>query len=65
MLMGSSNAANKFKSELRINFNEKTIDNVFFLKEGECMGACVDAPVCLINDKKMIGLLNWTLILLN
>ena len=22
------------------------------------MGACVDAPVCLINDKKMIGLLN-------
>jgi NADH-quinone oxidoreductase subunit E len=26
---------------------------MFTLKEGECMGACGDAPVVLVNNKRM------------
>ncbi len=26
---------------------------MFTLKEGECMGACGDAPVLLVNNKRM------------
>src|SRR5260363_220462 len=30
-------------------------DGKFTLKEGECMGACGDAPVLLVNHKRMCG----------
>ena len=53
VLSGGENAAKYFKEALGIGFNETTIDGLFTLKEGECMGACGDAPVCLINDKSM------------
>ena len=33
--------------------NETTPDGRFTLKEGECMGACGDAPVLLMNNKRM------------
>jgi NADH-quinone oxidoreductase subunit E len=35
--------------------NETTADGMFTLKEGECFGACGDAPVMLVNNKKMAG----------
>ena len=28
-------------------------DDIFTLKEGECMGACAMAPVVLVNNKRM------------
>jgi len=40
-------------STLGIGFNETTPDGKFTLKEGECMGACGDAPVLLVNNHKM------------
>ncbi len=52
-LSGGGNAANYLKESLGVEFNETTQDGMFTLKEGECMGACGDAPVCLINDKSM------------
>ena len=35
------------KKKLGIGFNETTADGAFTLKEGECIGACGDAPVLL------------------
>lgn len=45
--------ANHLKEKLGIGFNETTADGKFTLKEGECFGACGDAPVFLVNNKKM------------
>lgn len=52
-LSGGVHAADYLKEKLGIGFNETTADGKFTLKEGECMGACGDAPVLLVNNKKM------------
>jgi NADH-quinone oxidoreductase subunit E len=38
---------------LGIGFNDTTADGLFTLKESECMGACGDAPVMIVNDHRM------------
>jgi NADH-quinone oxidoreductase subunit E len=38
---------------LGINVGETTPDGVFTVQPGECMGACADAPVLLVNDRTM------------
>ena len=53
-LQGANVAAQHLKHKLGIGFNETTADGRFTLKEGECMGACGDAPVVLVNNKKML-----------
>jgi NADH-quinone oxidoreductase subunit E len=52
-LQGANAAAAHLKQKLGIGFNETTPDGVFTLKEGECMGACGDAPVLIVNDRRM------------
>ncbi len=52
-LSGGVHAADYVKQKLGIDFNETTADGKFTLKEGECMGACGDAPVLLVNNHKM------------
>jgi NADH-quinone oxidoreductase subunit E len=54
-LRGAEHAAEHLKKKLDIDFNETSADGRFTLKEGECMGACGDAPVCLVNDKEMMS----------
>lgn len=51
-------AANYLKDILGIGFNETTSCGTFTLKEGECMGACGDSPVMLVNDKRMCSLMS-------
>jgi len=46
-------AADYLKKKLGINFNETTPCGTFTLKEGECMGACGDSPVMLVNNHRM------------
>ncbi|MBF6616605.1 NADH-quinone oxidoreductase subunit NuoE [Pollutimonas thiosulfatoxidans] len=46
-------AAEYLKQKLNIGFNETTPDGMFTLKEGECMGACGDSPVMLLNNRHM------------
>ena len=53
-LSGASNAAEYLKQKLGIGFGETTADGRFTLKEGECLGACGDAPVLLRNNKQML-----------
>jgi NADH-quinone oxidoreductase subunit E len=52
-LSGGVHAADYLKEKLGIGFNETTADGRFTLKEGECMGACGDAPVMLVNNRRM------------
>ncbi len=52
-LQGANVAAEHLKHTLGVGFNETTADGRFTLKEGECMGACGDAPVVLVNNKRM------------
>jgi NADH-quinone oxidoreductase subunit E len=52
-LSGGVHAAEYLKQKLGIDFNETTPDGKFTLKEGECMGACGDAPVMLVNNVHM------------
>ncbi|MDG7056521.1 MAG: NADH-quinone oxidoreductase subunit NuoE [Wolbachia endosymbiont of Meromenopon meropis] len=48
-LCGSQEILNTFKKKLRIDIGETTKDNMFSLKEVECLGACVNAPIAQIN----------------
>ncbi|MDC8446029.1 MAG: NADH-quinone oxidoreductase subunit NuoE [Nitrosomonas sp.] len=57
-LSGGNEAANYLKQKLGIDFNQTTSDGKFTLKEGECMGACGDAPVMLINNKRMFSFMS-------
>ncbi|MBS1189407.1 MAG: dehydrogenase subunit [Rhodocyclaceae bacterium] len=52
-LSGGYHAGEYVKQRLGIGFGETTADGKFTLKEGECMGACGDAPVMLVNNRKM------------
>ena len=38
---------------LGIEVGETTADGMFTVQPGECMGACADAPVLLVNDRNM------------
>ena len=57
-LSGGAHAAEHLKSRLGIGFNETSGDGRFTLKEGECMGACGDAPVLLVDNKRMCGFMS-------
>ncbi len=52
-LQGATSAAEHLKRKLGIDFDETTADGLVTLREGECMGACGDAPVLLVNNKRM------------
>ncbi|CAH58169.1 NADH-quinone oxidoreductase subunit NuoE [Ehrlichia ruminantium] len=49
-LCGSENVLKACKEFLNIDVGNTTDDNLFTLKEVECLGACVNAPVVQIND---------------
>ena len=52
-MTGSDVTAQYLKERLHIDFGETTPDGLFTLVESECMGACGDGPVILVNNKKM------------
>ncbi|MFV9875971.1 MAG: NADH-quinone oxidoreductase subunit NuoE [Rickettsiales endosymbiont of Dermacentor nuttalli] len=49
-LRGADKIMNSCKKHLSISQDETTEDGLFTLKEVECLGACVNAPVVQIND---------------
>jgi NADH-quinone oxidoreductase subunit E len=57
-LSGGEKAAHYLKHKLGIDYRETTADDQFTLVEGECMGACGDAPVMLVNNKRLCGLMS-------
>ncbi|MCR4305203.1 MAG: NADH-quinone oxidoreductase subunit NuoE [Gallionella sp.] len=56
-LGGASDTVAYLESKLGIGFGGVTADGKFGLREGECMGACVDAPLFSIDNKRLCGCL--------
>ncbi|HEX8956717.1 MAG TPA: NADH-quinone oxidoreductase subunit NuoE [Burkholderiaceae bacterium] len=57
-LSGGERAAHHLKQKLGVDYKETTEDGLFTLQEGECMGACGDAPVMLVNNKRMCSFMS-------
>ena len=55
---GGVDAAEYLKKKLGVGWKELTADGRFTLVEGECMGACGDAPVLLVNNKRMCSFMS-------
>ena len=53
-LSGGVEAAEHLKRRCGVkDFNETSADGRFTVKEGECMGACGDAPVMIMSNEKI------------
>lgn len=49
-LRGAVDVMSFLKDELNIGINETTEDGLFTLATAECLAACTDAPVVIVND---------------
>ena len=56
-LGGGARAMQYLSAKLGIAPGETTNDGMFTLQESECLGACGDAPVALVNDRRMCSFL--------
>jgi NADH-quinone oxidoreductase subunit E len=52
-LMGANETLDYLRDKLGIGLGEVTADGKFGLREAECMGACVEAPLLTVNNKRM------------
>ena len=52
-LRNGQHALEHLSRKLGIEVGATTADGTFTLQPGECMGACADAPVLLVNDRTM------------
>ena len=52
-LRDGAKAGEYLKERLGVDYGETTADGMFTLVETECLGACGDAPVCLVDNKRM------------
>ena len=58
-LSGAEGAARHLMKRCGVEgFGETSADGRFTVKEGECMGACGDAPVLMVNNKRMCGFMS-------
>jgi NADH-quinone oxidoreductase subunit E len=46
------------KGKLGVDNNQTTKDGLFTLQECECLGACADSPVLLVNDQTMCSFMS-------
>lgn len=57
-LRGGQKALDHLCKKLNIEVGQTTTDGMFTLQPGECMGACADAPVLLVNDRNMCSFMS-------
>lgn len=57
-LRDGAKAAEYLKEKLGVGFGETTADGLFTLRESECLGACGDAPVLLVDNKRMCSFMD-------
>jgi NADH-quinone oxidoreductase subunit E len=57
-LRGGQKALEHLCKKLHIEVGQTTADGKFTLQPGECMGACADAPVLLVNDRSMCSFMS-------
>lgn len=51
-------ALHHLESRLGIKMGETTPDGMFTLQQSECLGACADSPVMLVNDRCMCSFMS-------
>ena len=44
--------------KLGIDAGGTTVDGLFTVQQSECLGACADAPVVLVNDRQMLSFMD-------
>jgi len=57
-LCGAGDTVAYLGEKLGIGLGEVTEDGKYGLREGECMGACKDAPLLTVNNKRLCGRLS-------
>ena len=55
ILGGAEDTVAYLQDKLGIGFDEMSADGKYGLRQGECMGACKDAPLFTLNNKKICG----------
>lgn len=58
-LRDGTKAADYIKAKLGIEFNGTSSDGAITLTEGECMGACGDSPVMIVNNEQMCSFMSF------
>jgi NADH-quinone oxidoreductase subunit E len=57
-LRDGAKALEYLEQKLGISMGQSTADGVFTLQQSECLGACADAPVMLVNDFTMCSFMS-------
>ncbi|RYF67956.1 MAG: NAD(P)H-dependent oxidoreductase subunit E, partial [Comamonadaceae bacterium] len=57
-LRDGQKALQHLEHKLGISMGETTPDGMFTLQQSECLGACADSPVMLVNDRTMCSFMS-------
>jgi NADH-quinone oxidoreductase subunit E len=57
-LRDGGKALKHLEQKLNISMGETTADGLFTLQQAECLGACADSPVMLVNDQIMCSFMS-------
>jgi NADH-quinone oxidoreductase subunit E len=57
-LRDGAKALAHLEHKLGIRMGETTADGMFTLQQSECLGACADSPVMLVNDRTMCSFMS-------
>ena len=57
-LRDGAKALHHLEKKLGIAMGETTPDGLFTLQQSECLGACADSPVMLVNDRTMCSFMS-------
>ncbi len=57
-LRDGQHALHHLEKKLGIHMGETTADGLFTLQQSECLGACADSPVMLVNDRTMCSFMS-------
>jgi NADH-quinone oxidoreductase subunit E len=57
-LRNGAHALHHLERKLGIRMGETTPDGMFTLQQSECLGACADSPVMLVNDRTMCSFMS-------
>ena len=57
-LRDGQKALQYLEQKLGIAMGETTADGLFTLQQSECLGACADSPVMLVNDRTMCSFMS-------
>jgi len=57
-LRDGQQALHHLERKLGVKMGETTADGLFTLQQSECLGACADSPVMLVNDRTMCSFMS-------